>query len=299
MGLQELIGKLIGGNDKTNESKKLALKGLGQIQNAYLEMLYDNKKITERITKLVDMLKPALERKNEKEIEELLKRKENVDKEIQEILNFLNTIAMNERKVIVDIKKAVDNEVKYIYDGLKAKNNEIVSEKQNIVSTRNEIQKLLDNLSNTLGYIKAQMLPEHGTVRGLVHAQRNEMKIVLRILVTLPALLFIAMGLRWGVDPAGAAQGLGMTLLEGAGRSSQIGDVGGMFLSMGVMMLIALFTANRAWFLAPALLLSLIAVYRVVAFLVHDAALATDSIAVEVIVTAVLLAASFKLARQA
>ena len=121
------------------------------------------------------------------------------------------------------------------------------------------------------------------------------MKTLFRVLVILPALLFIVMGLRWAIDPTGAAAGLGMTLLEGVGRSSQIGDVGALFLSMGTMMLIALITANRVWFFAPALMLTLIAVLRLLAWLLHDAALALDSIMVELIVAAVLLAASSRL----
>jgi hypothetical protein len=121
------------------------------------------------------------------------------------------------------------------------------------------------------------------------------MKTLFRVLVILPALLFIVMGLRWAIDPTGAAAGLGMTLLEGVGRSSQIGDVGALFLSMGTMMLIALITANRVWLFAPALMLTLIAVFRLLAWSFHDADLALNSIIVELVVTAVLLAASSRL----
>ena len=63
------------------------------------------------------------------------------------------------------------------------------------------------------------------------------MKTLLRILVTLPGVLFVVIGLRWAVDPTGAAAELGMSLLEGVGRSSQIADVGALFLAMGLMML--------------------------------------------------------------
>ena len=121
------------------------------------------------------------------------------------------------------------------------------------------------------------------------------MKLLFRVLVTLPAILFIVTGLRWAIDPSGAATALGMTLLDGIGRSSQIGDVGAMFLFMGTMMLIALITAKRTWFYAPALLLSLIAVYRLLAWLVHDAALAMGMIVVELVVAVILLIAASKL----
>lgn len=123
------------------------------------------------------------------------------------------------------------------------------------------------------------------------------MKTVLRILVTLPAVLFVVMGLRWITDPTGAATALGMTLLDGVGRSSQIGDVGALFLSMGMMMLLALITARRSWFYAPALMLALVAVLRLLAWLLHDAALALDMIVVEVVIAGILLFASSRLAQ--
>lgn len=123
------------------------------------------------------------------------------------------------------------------------------------------------------------------------------MKTMLRVLVTLPGVLFIVMGLRWVTDPTGAATGLGMTLLGGVGRSSQIGDVGALFLSMGVMMLLALITARRSWFYAPALMLSLVALLRLLAWLLHGAALALDMIVVEVVIAGILLFASSRLSQ--
>jgi hypothetical protein len=89
-----------------------------------------------------------------------------------------------------------------------------------------------------------------------------------------------------------------MTLLDGVGRSSQIGDVGALFLSMGMMMLIALITAQRGWFYAPALMLSLVAVFRLLAWLIHDAALTLDMIVVEVLVASVLLFAGSRLSQE-
>ncbi|MCB1705040.1 MAG: hypothetical protein KDI17_09255 [Halioglobus sp.] len=124
------------------------------------------------------------------------------------------------------------------------------------------------------------------------------MKTVFRVLVALPAILFVVMGLRWAVDPAGAAPGLGMTLMEGVGLSSQIADVGAFFLGMGMMMLIGLITATASWFQAPALMLGLAAVFRLLAWLVHDAALALPMIIVEVVMATVLLLASSRLTRE-
>lgn len=124
------------------------------------------------------------------------------------------------------------------------------------------------------------------------------MKTFLRILVALPAVFFTLVGVRWAVDPVGAAAALGMTLQDGLGRSTQIGDIGGFFLATGMMMLAALVTERRTWFYAPALLLCLIAVFRTLAWLAHDAALAISAIIVELSVLAILLFASSRLAQK-
>lgn len=48
---------------------------------------------------------------------------------------------------------------------------------------------------------------------------------VLKILVLLPAILFLVTGLRWLVAPAGVAPMFGLTLDQGVGLSSQVGDM--------------------------------------------------------------------------
>ena len=64
-------------------------------------------------------------------------------------------------------------------------------------------------------------------------------------------------------------------------------------------MLVALVSGRRVWFYPPIILLSLTALGRVIAWLVHDAALAVDLIAPEVIVATLLLVASRRLPEQA
>ncbi len=121
---------------------------------------------------------------------------------------------------------------------------------------------------------------------------------VLSALVFLPAMLFVVTGLRWLVDPAGVAPEFGLVLGEGLGLSSQVGDMSGFFLTLGICMLVALVTGRRTWYYPPALLLLLTAIGRVIAWLLHDAALAPQ-IGVEVLVALILLVASRRLAREA
>ncbi|MEQ8859037.1 MAG: hypothetical protein RIC56_10340 [Pseudomonadales bacterium] len=118
---------------------------------------------------------------------------------------------------------------------------------------------------------------------------------VLRAIVALSGALFVVIGLRWVTDPAAAAEALGMPLLSGVGRSTQIGDMAAFFLTLGITILMGAITGQRAWFHAPILLLGLAAGFRIVAWLVHDAALAMHLIAPEVIVAAVLALAAIRL----
>ncbi|MEO2180962.1 MAG: hypothetical protein ABGY43_01495 [bacterium] len=118
---------------------------------------------------------------------------------------------------------------------------------------------------------------------------------ILRVVTVLPGILFVVIGVGWIIDPASAAAGVGMPLLEGVARSTQIGDLGAFFLTMGLLILIGVTTLKRVWFYPPMMLLGLAATFRIVAWLVHGAALAGSMIAVEVIVTTLLFVSTIRL----
>ncbi len=117
----------------------------------------------------------------------------------------------------------------------------------------------------------------------------------LRVLVGLPALLFIFIGLRWLIDPAGVAAEFGMPLMEGLGLSTQIGDLGSFFFAGGSMVLLGLWKKQAIWFQAPALLLACTAVFRTLAWGLQGASFAGPQIAVEVVLAVLLLIASRRL----
>ena len=122
---------------------------------------------------------------------------------------------------------------------------------------------------------------------------------VLKALLVLPAIVFVMSGLRWWVDPTGAAEQLGMPLLDGVGLSSQIGDLGAFFLLLGLFVLTGVVTAERHWFYAPVALLVLAAVSRVLAWAIHDAALAVQLIAPELVLAALIWFASARVCDRA
>ena len=118
------------------------------------------------------------------------------------------------------------------------------------------------------------------------------MRTVLRILVTLPGVLFLAMGVRWLVTPSEMSAELGFVLSYGIGRSSQIGDFAAFFLTAGVCILMGVVSSKRIWFYPAALLLLLAATGRVIAWAVHDAAFTGSMIGFEVVVGVLLLLGS-------
>jgi hypothetical protein len=122
---------------------------------------------------------------------------------------------------------------------------------------------------------------------------------ILKILVLLPAILFVVTGLRWLVAPAGVAPMFGLTLADGVGLSSQVGDMSAFFLTAGICMLVALVSGQRAWYYPPMMMLLLTAMGRILAWLVHDAALAVDLIAPEIIVGVLLIVAARRLPESA
>ena len=113
-------------------------------------------------------------------------------------------------------------------------------------------------------------------------------KKVFRVVLALPAILFIVMGVRWLVNPAGIAPELGLKLETGLGLSSQIGDLASFFLVAGLCLLIGLVTSNRTWFYRAAMLLLIAAIGRTVAWVMHGAAFAPQ-IAFEIVVASMIL----------
>jgi len=105
---------------------------------------------------------------------------------------------------------------------------------------------------------------------------------------------FVLQGLGWIVAPANAAAGLGMPLLDGLGRSTQVGDFAAFFLTAGVTMLVGSRAGNARLLLVPAGMLGSAAAVRTLAWLVHGASFAALFIAVEVVAGIVLATAALR-----
>jgi hypothetical protein len=121
------------------------------------------------------------------------------------------------------------------------------------------------------------------------------MKNVLRIVAGLIGILFFFNGLQWIISPANVAASLGMPLLEGVALSTQIGDLGSFFITVGAMTLIGAITTTRHWFYAPSILLLVAALYRTLSTVLYGAPFVMSAILVEVVVGLFLIFAGSKI----
>jgi len=119
----------------------------------------------------------------------------------------------------------------------------------------------------------------------------------LRVVSGIIGVFFLIQGINWILFPASAAEALGMPLLEGVARSTQIGDTGGFFMALAVMILLGAHGSNGQWLRGGALLLGAAAVLRSLAWLAHGASFAAGFIGVEVVCTVLLLFAASRFER--
>lgn len=121
------------------------------------------------------------------------------------------------------------------------------------------------------------------------------MRSPLRIVTTILGGFFTLQGLAWLVAPAPTAAGLGMPLLDGLARSTQIGDLSAFFFVAGVTMLVGSRPGRARLLYVPAGLIGGAAVTRTLAWALQGADFAALFIAIEVVIGSILLVAASSL----
>lgn len=121
------------------------------------------------------------------------------------------------------------------------------------------------------------------------------MRSPLRIAIIPFGAFFAFQGLLWLADPERAAAGLGMSLLEGVARSTQIGDLSALLLTAGATILLGARPGRARLLYVPMGLFCTAAVARTLAWVLHGAAFAARFILIELAVAALLLAAARQL----
>ena len=110
-----------------------------------------------------------------------------------------------------------------------------------------------------------------------------------RIISALVGVVITLQTFTWITNPSEAAQGLGMSLLEGIGRSTQIGDFTSFFFSVGIFCFLGAYLKQGVWLYAASIILGSAAVFRSLAWALHSADFATDFIVAEVVMTVLLI----------
>lgn len=117
----------------------------------------------------------------------------------------------------------------------------------------------------------------------------------LRLAVTLLGALFTLQGVGWLIVPGRAAEGLGMPLLDGMARSTQVGDFAAFFLTAGIVILLGSRPGRAHMLFFPAALIGGAAITRTLAWLLHGADFAAGFIAIEIATGLVLARAAGRL----
>lgn len=128
--------------------------------------------------------------------------------------------------------------------------------------------------------------------------KRKILSILFSVFLILPAVFFLFTGFSWLVSPDTAAENLMMPMLKGVALNSQIADIGGMFLAMGLVVMSAVVTRKGPWLMPISVLLGSIALYRLLAFAIHGALLVPQMIVFEAVLALWFAFASTKLGKK-
>jgi len=104
---------------------------------------------------------------------------------------------------------------------------------------------------------------------------------ILRTLTALSGLGLLVFGLSWWVHPGAAADMLGATLLDGTGRTTQIGDSGAFFVGAGSMLLWGALRKVPMLLVAGGGLVGLVIPGRVLSASIHGGSQTPDEIIAE------------------
>ena len=119
------------------------------------------------------------------------------------------------------------------------------------------------------------------------------MSFITKFLSSIPAVVFLIIGVFWVLQPGIMAENFEMVWSSDLGLSSQIGDLGSYFVSSALMIFYGIYTNNTHWFYPPILIMLLTALFRTLSTLLHDAPFAADMIGSEILFSGILIYAIY------
>ena len=101
--------------------------------------------------------------------------------------------------------------------------------------------------------------------------------------------------LNWLFDPSSAAAGLSMSLLEGEGGNTQIGDFTSFFFTAGLMAIIGAYRNEHLWLYTTISLLGSAAIFRISAGIFHGTEYLASAIIFEIVASVLLIISARKI----
>ena len=108
----------------------------------------------------------------------------------------------------------------------------------------------------------------------------------MKIAYTLSGILGLVLAiiaLRWILSPEDSANSLGMVLLDGAGKNTQIRDFTALFASTSIFCFLSIVTRQYQWIFSVGLIYLIVAITSIYASFFFDAPIATSSLVAEII----------------
>jgi hypothetical protein len=118
----------------------------------------------------------------------------------------------------------------------------------------------------------------------------------MKIAYTLSGILGLVLAiiaLRWILSPEDSANSLGMILLDGAGRNTQIRDFTSLFASTSIFCFLSIATRQYQWIFSSGIVFTLIALIGVLASQLHDAPFSYSSLMAEIIFAVMAFTSAF------
>ena len=121
---------------------------------------------------------------------------------------------------------------------------------------------------------------------------------IYRIIAGLIGALMATTAAGWLLDPETAAGSLGMSYMDGIGRSTLVGEISAFFVFLVVMCIAGAATRVGHYLRSAGLLLLLTAVFRTTAWALHGAEFATIFIVFEIVMAVLLFFCAAKIGRR-
>ena len=116
-----------------------------------------------------------------------------------------------------------------------------------------------------------------------------------RLISGIIGILMLLQAFNWLHDPSSAAAGLSMSLLQGEGGNTQIGDFTSFFFTAGIMAVIGAYRNEHLWLYTTISLLGSAAIFRIIAGTFHGTEYLTSAIIFDVVASALLLISARKI----